>query len=387
MQEPEKIETKNESTGLGAVPPRRSRGMILVATFALILSIISLISQLFFWQAQKGRDDKLTSQQQQLQADLSSTHNQIQGRLNQQQKTINFLVANTSETSKKNVVFLAEEAKHLIVTSQIILLYDHNYELAKKQMIEADQKIQEINDPSLNPIRQELNNALVALNTTPKIDQSGLTMRLFAISDQVNSLSALPVINAPTKNVPPKTLHANWREKLWATLESLREIISIRRLPGTIKPLPSEEQQLYLIEIIRLQLTQAQWAVIHQDSKLYQASLGAAKKNLQQYYSMNPTGANLINMITELQQYNINPSLPDLSNAVTLLQQYITSTSQKVNATSVIPNTISEMAQPAPSNVSPSLPKPTPTPNSPSINQSSPPIPNTTNSLPQALPS
>lgn len=396
MQDQEPISNKDEPTSdpvKSTETKRNGSGVIIIATIAMMIAITSLVFQFFFWQLHKKTENRLVARGHEFQARLDASLGQLLDRFNQQQKTIETLVAATGEQAKQKTIFLAEEAKHLVNTAQFTMVFDRNYDLALRELTAADQKLQETNDPSLNPIRQEINNAVVSLNAIPKIDLSGLAMRINAISNQVSSLSALPVISHQNKVITSQSKTTNWKEKFWATLESLRGIISIRRLSESVKPLVSPEQQVYLVENIRLQLSQAQWALLHQEPDLYQQALSSAKNDLQKYYSMNPTGANLINMIVQLQQVNIKPAVPDVSNIITLLQRYIDTTSQTMIQTSkpIEPSLPTQAIQPAPPAAtapaqSPNvIPKTTPTP--PVTIQPSTPTSSANTPQPRALPS
>ncbi len=373
---------------------RNGTGIVMLATLALLIAVTALPFQFFFWQLHKKTQANLLSQNKSFHLELEKSLQKLTARSEQQQSLINNLVATTGEESKRRSIFLAEEAKHLVISSQYSLLFDRNYELGLKELILADQKLQGLNDASLNTLRQELNNAIVSLNTMPKVDVAGIAMRISALSDQVAGLSALPVLSTQTKVAPTKPKKTTWQERLWSTLESLRGIISIRRTTEPLKPLPSAEQQLYLIETIRLQLSQAQWAVLHQEPDLYQSALSNAKKDLQRYYAMNPTGASIINMINELQQQNIKPNLPDVTNIIAQLQQYIDSNSQSIATPKP------EEQQQAPKPLAPAVPAPTTQPSqvpsggqqtnvptNPSIPASGPalPLPATGTAFPRAL--
>jgi uroporphyrin-3 C-methyltransferase len=383
MQEPEQIENKEPETA-PVKTRKRHGGLLFLSTLAMIIAVSSLVFQFFFWQLHKQAESKLAAQDAQFQATLDSSMRQMHDQLVAQRKTINELTSQTSLEGRRKSLYLFDEAEHLIVKSQYSLQYDHNIDLAIKMLTDANQKLLETNDPGVNNIRSDLTNTIVALNALPKFDTAGVIMSIAAISNQVSSLSALPVVNTQTKNVISNVKHETWQEKLMATLESLRGIVSIRRLQEPLQPMASPGLQVYLLENIRLQLAQAQWAVLHQDLTLYVTSLENAKKDLQKYYSANPTGLNLIKMLSQLQQLNIKPNVPDLSNTITSLQHYIDATTENLANTS-------KVTQPAAVTPSVALPPAVnaPQPSPPPTNNNAPslPLPNTTNPIPRALPS
>lgn len=326
MQEPE------QEVKVSAVEPKSPRrgGGVLLATIALTIAILSLAFQFFSWQLHKNAMTKVLSENQQMESRLVLTLQNLQGKVAQQEKSLNNLLTQTGVEGRKKVLFSAEEAKHLITLAQYNLLFENNSELAAKLLAQADQKLQEINDSGLLSVRKEIGNAIIALNTVARVDVTGLMSRLNAMSAQVNNLSLLPSSTATAKPAPAAHKTTTWKEKFFDTLENLRGIISIRRLKESVQPLPSPEHYLYVIETIRLQLSAAQWAVLHQDATLYQVSLKRAKEDLQKYFGKTATGISLIQVLTQLQEINVKPTVPDLSTVITLLQNYITNAQQNL---------------------------------------------------------
>lgn len=337
MQEQEQSESNSTMNPLEK-PPKNS-AVLFLATVALIFAVISLVFQFFFWQLHKKNLETMVLKNRQMLENIQPKFLSIYTELGDQQKLINTLVARSQLEDKKNIVMQAREVEHLLTLAQYNLVFENNIDLASKLMTDADQKLAEINDAATTQIRKSLMNDLTALNAVPKADPIKLISQLAAMSDQVSMLSTLPVIPVDRQAQEIKRTHLSWKEKLMDTLRSLRGILTIRRLPENVKPLASPEEQLYIVENIRLQLTQAQWAVIHRSPDLYQESLAQAKKQLQNYYFRNPNGANLIAMIEDLQKINVRPNLPDLGNTINLLRTFIQNSEQSVT-TPIKPSTV-----------------------------------------------
>ncbi|MBA2655253.1 MAG: uroporphyrinogen-III C-methyltransferase [Gammaproteobacteria bacterium] len=342
MQEPEKSLAEPQTQTPSNAPKLPKVGWILfTALLALLVAIIGLASQLFFWQLQKNEQASL---QHQLVQTVETKLSQFTAELNNHQKMINALVARTQSEDRRNSIMTAEEAQHLLTFAQYNLIFQNNIDFASKLLQEADRKLEQINDPTITPVRKSLVGELTTLNSIPKVDIAAIIARLSAMGDQVATLSTIPIIPLEPHLKKAQT-NQSWKEKLMDVFRSLKGVLTIRRLQEPIEPMPSPEHQVYIVENIRLKLTQAEWAVLHQNPALYQFSLEAAKKELQKYFARNARGASLIQMVTDLQQVNIKPDVPNLSNTMTLLQAYIRNTQQTLTESAK-----QNMITPAPTN-------------------------------------
>jgi uroporphyrin-III C-methyltransferase len=330
MQEPPQSEQQetNQETPL-APHTRQGLGSLFLATTALVIAILSLLSPFFYWRLHTQTNEQILSENKSafdaLKQELLSTQREMAN----QQESLNRLASQNQTEERRKSIMLADEALHLLRLANFNIRFVNDFDLAIKQVAEADQTLQQIPDTNIGQIRTALTNDLTALNNTPKTDINGVISRISAISNQVSGLSSIPII-PPSKVVKtlPKINHT-WKEKLMETFNNLKGILSIRRMPQEIEPLALPEQQLYILEGIRLKLSEAEWAVLHQNLALYQASLEEAKKRLGKYYAQNPSGANLIKMINDLQQINIKPNPPDLSGTLNQLYTYINSAQQQ----------------------------------------------------------
>jgi uroporphyrin-III C-methyltransferase len=313
--------------------PRRSkRGVAtFIGTLAFLIALLSFVPQFFLWQLlQRGKQGV-----QQVQTSLG----EVQSNVNQNQATLAHLQAQLQQQEKSSTKFLAQEAEYLITLSSYHLNFMNNVDLAIKLLESADQKLGQINDPALGEVRKSLVKDLSALKTIPKVDIAGLSLRLTAISEQLDSLAALPVTIPQTISsspTAPTEKGGSWKDRLFATLHQLQSLVTIKHVESSKFLLP--EQQFYLLENIKLQLIRAQWALLHQNNALYQQSLDQARHSLQSYFSKNPKAANIIQSITALQTTNVKPNFPDLAKTRQLMQAYINSANKnetmEQNATS-----------------------------------------------------
>jgi uroporphyrin-III C-methyltransferase len=303
-------------------PPKVKKCRIfywLLPIIAIALALLSFASQYYFWQLHQAKQQQLSLDNQHLQQQSQLLYSQVNTQVKQQWLAINELLTRIQVREKQNTGLIVQEAEYLVRLASYHLIFEGNTELAIKLLQSADQKLTEVNDAATTQIRKALAADLTQLSTIAKPDVAGLMSRITAISDQVGTLSLLPTFNAPKEASPatqPQLL--GWKEKLMATLHSLQNLITIRRVQEPAKPLISVDQQLNVVESIRLHLAQAQWAILRQDQNLYQTSLSQAKTELQKYFFRNPAASNLAQMVDGLQTVNVKPNLPDLSATLNL---------------------------------------------------------------------
>lgn len=351
MQEP------NQQTPLPTIKrsPTKS-GAFFLASLAIIVATLCLAAQFYFWQYMNASKSRILNNQMQLQKEYQAQVTALNTQLNNHQKMLATIQAYALSENKHSSVLLAQEAEYLITLSEFTLSYSSNVELATKLLEYADQKLQQASDPALLEIRKSVMADLTSLQAVPKVDFAGLIARLSALSEQVSSLTLLP--EAPPPGIKPAApVHATWKEKLFATFHKLKDLIVIRRLEEPMKPLPSPEQETYIVGNIRLKLSQAQWAVLHQEPMLYVQSLEEAKNNLQKYFSKNPKTNNLIQIITNLATVDIKPAFPDLSKTLMQIHNYINSASQTSDINKASPiNTVPGTEPSAKTNLPRALP-------------------------------
>lgn len=353
---------------------------LIIAYLAIILAILSFLTQWFLFEHNKKITANLPQSLKENE-NLSLQNQKSILQLKEDIKQLQTAHAQNQAYSVTNETLLAE-VEYLVTIAYYSLLFETNTDVAISLLETADAKLRQSADLSLIELRKALANNIIQLKMIPKIDIPGLILRINALSDQINLLSQknIPVVipKAESTSKPVKT----WQQKLYATLEELKGLISIRRLHQPIKPLLSNEQQFYLLENIRLQLAQAQWAVLHRDQILYSQGLQRAGQLIHQYFPNAVEAIKLQQVIAELNSINLKPSLPDLTKTIELIQAAAKNLQNKnIQTPSVSTNSSIITNRPA-SNLPQNNPAPTYAPTNPNEKQV-----NIPNPIPRAMPS
>lgn len=301
------------------ISPKRSRSGLWLASFCLflILCIIAALVYFFYhaWQTQQSV------------AGLEKNLSTAAILLEQQQQTITNL-QNTVQTLSQPQVHTARalaEAEYMVQLAQLNLTFEGNIDAVLRLLKAADAQLAPLNDPTLLPIRQLLSNHIAALETITRPDLAGTMVRLNTLSQQINQLPIVATQLTKPANENTTTVTTStapfWERGLDSVGHALKEMVVIRRSHQPTQPLISPEQQVYLIENIQLQLSQAQWAALHQQPQVYQQSLNQSLRWVQQYFvPTSPQTQQVVNALTELQKVDIKPNYPDLTDLLKALQ-------------------------------------------------------------------
>ncbi len=165
------------------------------------------------------------------------------------------------------------------------------------------------------------------MQSTPKVDIWGVILRIETLNNQIGQTAIISnsfikpkehVKQIETK-VAPKL---SWRNLWQVSLHKLKNIFVIRHQKDVPQSLPSLEQQVYLRQKIQLLLEQAQWAVVHKQSKIYHLCLQNVNKLVNVYFAHNQQAAkNISQVIEELQKIDIKPATPNISASIRAIHE------------------------------------------------------------------
>ncbi len=221
--------------------------------------------------------------------------------------------------------WMLAEADYLVRMAGRKLWLEHDVNTAIAMLQQADNRLSELNDPSLLPARQAVADDIQTLRLINDVPLTQLAMQLGALSRQVSGLSLAMVdlpeaqeaaeIQAPDQNLD------NWQANLKAFWHQVADdFITIRRREELVKPLISTQQQWLLKEQLRLYLLQAQVAVMQEQSAPYDNALQSAQQLLQDNFDTGSQGVvQLANALDTLRGTDFTRNYPEqLSSAAVL---------------------------------------------------------------------
>ena len=334
-------ETEQKETVVISETPAKSGGQF---TFILLLIVIIATGSAgyYLWQQQqqliKQQHTGISQLQQQLsQLDsksgdlnqsLQTSNNRIQS-LESQQHQINELAQQALDASNRTQRdWILAEVDYLLrlATRRLQIARDINGAIAA--LSAADQRIHDLGDLSLLPIRQQLAKDIAALKKIHQVDVNGAALSL----DQMILLVAdLPFKSAQeeikSQLDQPETKEVTSTETkgfVDSVINTVKSIGDIKIHHRSIQPASSTEQQLQIEQILRTYLLSARLAVLRYDPLQFSHDIEQAQQLIHLHYNANDNRITQMQSdLLQLSNLNLLPDLPDISKSWLMLQDVI----------------------------------------------------------------
>ena len=233
--------------------------------------------------------------------------------------------------------WMLAESEYLVRMAGRKLWLEHDIVSAITLLGNADERIKALNDPSLMPIRKALAEDIAQLKGMPRVDREGLTLKLAALSDQIELLPLSTVSMPQAKAEPDQAVSANpdeWESNLKKNWVKFTEnFITIRRRDGAVEALLSPQQEIFLRENLKTKLLQAQLAVYREQQALYTDSLEKAQRWLTQYFDTDNSATQYMQSeLDKLKGEQIQFDYPDQFKTQSMLEQVLTERLQRILA-------------------------------------------------------
>ncbi|RJG41947.1 uroporphyrinogen-III C-methyltransferase [Motilimonas pumila] len=286
-------------------------------------------------EAAQAQSEQITLLQQQL-LESQTLNTSMQERINQQglsdesfNEELKTLQRNVAEMTVRHPSdWMLSEAEYLMRMAGRKLWLEHDINTAISLLNAADQRISELGDASLNPLRRAIIDDITTLEALPRIDKDGLVMKLASLEQTIDELN-LAGVNLPEaleeKNYNLSSDVADWRENLSKSMHSfLESFVTITKRDGKVEALLAPEQSWYLKENIKSQLVKAQIAVYREQQAIYSESLEKSIEWIQHYYNIEDAATKqFIATLTNLSKKDITVNYPDQLRAKPMLENVI----------------------------------------------------------------
>ncbi|MFB2887973.1 uroporphyrinogen-III C-methyltransferase [Aeromonas veronii] len=277
--------------------------------------------------------DQTSSKDAEQLAALDQTQQRLQGEMQGLQNRVLDL------NDKRPNDWMLAESEYLVRMAGRKLWLEHDLVSAITLLGNADERIAALNDPSLMPIRKALAEDIAKLKGMPRIDREGLTLKLAALSDQIELLPLSTVSMPEAKAEPDQAVSTNpdeWESNLkknW--IKFTENFITIRRRDGAVEALLSPQQEIFLRENLKTKLLQAQLSVYREQQALYEDSLDKAQRWLTQYFDTDNSATRYMQgEIDKLKGEQIQIDYPAQFKTQAMLEQVLTERLQRILASS-----------------------------------------------------
>ena len=277
--------------------------------------------------------DQTSSKDAEQLAALDQTQQRLQGEMQGLQNRVLDL------NDKRPNDWMLAESEYLVRMAGRKLWLGHDLVSAITLLGNADERIAALNDPSLMPIRKALAEDIAKLKGMPRIDREGLTLKLAALSDQIELLPLSTVSMPEAKAEPDQAVSTNpdeWESNLKKNWVKFTEnFVTIRRRDGAVEALLSPQQEIFLRENLKTKLLQAQLSVYREQQALYEDSLDKAQRWLTQYFDTDNSATRYMQgEIDKLKGEQIQIDYPAQFKTQAMLEQVLTERLQRILASS-----------------------------------------------------
>jgi uroporphyrin-3 C-methyltransferase len=322
---PVAMESNVESSEkLQPVDRSRAYGIILIVVFIVLMGVGCFVN-IAYQQIQNKK--VLTSLQQENQV-LTQQVNALQKSYEQQNQMITSHQAAIGELMdvirSPESAWLKKQAVSLIRQADLQLRLNLDKNNAQALLEAADHELQSLQDEWTITVRRELAQSLVALRAVPSVDTIGIYMKLQALNAKLNQLplETLSTLNLLSSSDQSPTLTGPWWKRGAQSMKDvLKKAVIIQRREQPVLPLLEVQERAFINLTLQELFAEAEWAVLQQQSKIYEANLQAIQSMTQQYFlQTNPDMQSVKEGLQALLTTPIAYSLPTLDLLIALSQ-------------------------------------------------------------------
>lgn len=227
--------------------------------------------------------------------------------------------------------WMLEEAEQLLLLANQRLQLSRDTGLATTALRLADEKLAEIGDPSLIPVRGRIADELAALGALPDVDVAGAALRIEALLSVVGEMPLSGDLERPewefgeaVEAADAKAAEGGIGAFARGMLDDLGNLVRIRRVDETRLPRLKPVQRFLVHENLRLTLSAAQLALLRGDVELYRRNIDAAREWTGRYYD---AGAEPVRRfdgeLESLAALPLTRELPPIDGSLELLRETI----------------------------------------------------------------
>ncbi|APF04451.1 TPA: uroporphyrinogen-III C-methyltransferase [Legionella pneumophila] len=323
-----------------------SKYLSLIISLTLLLAVLAIIASIYSIQVEKQfqnhqliENKKLTEELGRIKADQNTVQKLIDNNANNLQQIQSDLTSKMDSLNKElqtamkqklyqNNDWLLLKARYYLELAQINVHWSDNFNTSVALLQQADALLKGMNIPKIFTIRQTIAKEIAQLKSISVVDITGILSQLDAAQAAINNLSIQSVVdqqevlNHITKS--EESGKTGWRNRLQDSVNFLEKLVVIRRHNENIQPLISPLYESTIKENIRLNLQEAQWAILNNNPTIYQFALNQAIANLKRVFNESSHNtAVLIKQLSTLQNVKLTQEKPVVGQAIPLINQMI----------------------------------------------------------------
>jgi uroporphyrin-3 C-methyltransferase len=347
-----KSNTKTPSASSDAATPKNKRNRSWLAIFAFIFSLLTAAFVGFFWwqsQIWLQNQEKLDQLKQQAVINTQQSLNDLQAKLTQLQlvtekkqtqaqdntvkinDSLGSLAARIKELGQSQPNYwLAAEAGYLINLAERRLLVEQDVNTAVQLLLDANQRLTAMQDPSVFHIRTAISEDVASLYTIKQPDSDSVYLAISGLIAEAKTIKFaqvyIPKPNINKEQQPEVSSEVNdWLTNILTSFKRFfGNFINITQRDAQVQPQLPVDQKWFVRANLTTQMLMAQNAILDKNQARYNDALKHIETWITQYFD-NTDDAVISFMITlnTLQQQDIGLALPSGLNAQPLIANYL----------------------------------------------------------------
>lgn len=224
--------------------------------------------------------------------------------------------------------WLLAEANYLVNMAGRKLYLENDISTAVTLLGEADTRLDDLNDPSLFPVRARIAADIQTLNQINPTSSTAVALAIIGMQPKVSELP-LDKLQLPESDVDEDLTVSedvsDWRDNLSKTWKSLvGDVISIDYAQKPLAPYLSERQQWLIEQQLKHSLSQAQSAALNEEVDLYKSTMQQAMTIVEENYLTDDAEVSqFLSTLQELQNTDFSKQYPSKLESQAALQEVI----------------------------------------------------------------
>lgn len=214
------------------------------------------------------------------------------------------------------------EIEYLLSVAQHKLVLENDFEGSAKTLNAASERIAELADPGLLPVRVKINEEIASLKTRIRPDLVGMTLLLSRLSRQITHLT--PGYQTQSVKQSAVQLEATDEANVDQPLEKkVMDFVTSLVTIKTSKPRTEKVEQTVIMNItekLEQNLKLTRWSVLERDATQYLRLMSENLKLFREYYDLEKAAnKDFYESLLKLDKTQIKPELPNISGSLQLL--------------------------------------------------------------------
>lgn len=324
-------------------PRKKSSQSNSYTTIAWVAVLLVIAAGAWVWQVSnlaKEQEQQVAAITQQLAESIKNQNQQIE---QQAERNVRYEKAITHLKESLETLLLTKrhlrrdwllaEAEYLIKLANHRLILMHDVATSISALQAADDRLQEVGDPLLIHLRQEILDDIQALKAVPQVDTVGIALTINAMAKQIPALplrtggkqttAEQEAESASVSDSSAAAKTSSWTELPAAMWQDIKGMFTIRHHDQDIQKLLTPEQKFFLTQNILLQLEQARLAVMEGQDEIYKDRLAGISMTITDYFDVNADATKgMMSSLASLATANVGPAMPDISGSLKQLISY-----------------------------------------------------------------